>query len=223
MVPVLLQGISGGSHSTIPCPCLQGRLLARPQGVLPQPGRLLQGVKVHAEGLPGGLVLLVSSRDSPLYLADKVPDCVQNLPGHAPVIACQSLKPRRVYCQSLREVCRDLVHGFLGGQVDTAGGIPGLIPFHQFCAAAGLFRQSVHRVVPVLPVGLRCDLLEPVGELAAANEKIAEQVVDAYKKIENTVVGGYTKIEDAFIDHYLTKDGETVEEAKARLKGEHNT
>ncbi len=32
-----------------------------------------------------------------------------------------------------------------------------------------------------------------------------------------------TKIEDAFIDHYLTKDGETVEEAKARLKGEHNT
>lgn len=36
------------------------------------------------------------------------------------------------------------------------------------------------------------------SKLAAANEKIAEQVVDAYKKIENTVVGGYTKIEDAF-------------------------
>ncbi len=61
------------------------------------------------------------------------------------------------------------------------------------------------------------------SKLAAANEKIAEQVVDAYKKIENMVVGGYTKIEDAFIDHYLTKDGETVEEAKARLKGEHKT
>ena len=32
------------------------------------------------------------------------------------------------------------------------------------------------------------------------------------------VVEGYTKIEDKFVDAYLTKDGETVEEAKARLK-----
>ena len=31
---------------------------------------------------------------------------------------------------------------------------------------------------------------------------------------------GYTKIEDKFVDAYLTKDGETVEEAKARLKKE---
>ena len=30
---------------------------------------------------------------------------------------------------------------------------------------------------------------------------------------------GYTKIEDKFVDAYLTKDGENVEEAKARLKG----
>ena len=44
-----------------------------------------------------------------------------------------------------------------------------------------------------------------------------------YKKIEATVVGGYTKIEDAFVEHYLAKDGETVDEAKARLKREHNT
>ena len=62
-----------------------------------------------------------------------------------------------------------------------------------------------------------------------ANEKIAETVtegykkiekgvVDGYKKIEQVVVCGYTKIEDKFIDTYLTKDGETVEEAKARLK-----
>jgi len=32
------------------------------------------------------------------------------------------------------------------------------------------------------------------------------------------VVDGYRKIEDRFVDAYLTKDGETVEEAKARLK-----
>ena len=31
-------------------------------------------------------------------------------------------------------------------------------------------------------------------------------------------MGGYTKIEDKFVDKYLTRDGETVEEAKQRLK-----
>ena len=55
------------------------------------------------------------------------------------------------------------------------------------------------------------------SKLVTANEKIAKKVV---KKMENTVVGGYTKIEDIFVDRYLTKDGENVEEAKARLKSE---
>ena len=52
------------------------------------------------------------------------------------------------------------------------------------------------------------------------NEKIADTAVDGYKKIENAVVGGYTKIEDKFVEKYLAKDGETVEEAKERLKNE---
>ena len=69
------------------------------------------------------------------------------------------------------------------------------------------------------------------SKIVQANEKIAKAVtegykkietgvVGGYKKIEKGVVGGYTKIEDKFIDAYLTKDGETVEEAKARLKEE---
>ncbi len=69
------------------------------------------------------------------------------------------------------------------------------------------------------------------NKFAEANEKIAETVVGTYKKIENTVVSGYekveqtvvsgyTKIEDKFVDKYLVKDGETLEEAKARLKAE---
>lgn len=58
------------------------------------------------------------------------------------------------------------------------------------------------------------------SKLVKANEKIAEKVVGTYEKIESTVVGGYTKIEDAFVDRYLTKDGETVEDAKKRIKGE---
>lgn len=56
------------------------------------------------------------------------------------------------------------------------------------------------------------------SKIVKANEKIAGTVVGGYKKIENAVVGGYTKIEDKFVKAYLTKDGETVEEAKARLK-----
>ncbi len=69
------------------------------------------------------------------------------------------------------------------------------------------------------------------SKIVKANEKIAEAVtggykkiekgvVDGYKKIEKGVVSGYNKIEDKFVDTYLTKDGETVEEAKARLKKE---
>lgn len=39
-----------------------------------------------------------------------------------------------------------------------------------------------------------------------------------YKKVEDTVLSGYKRIEDKFVDQFLTKDGETVEEAKARLR-----
>ena len=56
------------------------------------------------------------------------------------------------------------------------------------------------------------------SKLVQANQKIADAVVGGYKKIENAVVGGYQKIEDGFVDRYLTHDGESVEEAKARLK-----
>ena len=69
------------------------------------------------------------------------------------------------------------------------------------------------------------------SRLVKANEKIAEKVVGGYKKIEEGVVGGYKKIEegavggvnkisDSFVDQFLTKDGESIEEAKARLTEE---
>ena len=68
------------------------------------------------------------------------------------------------------------------------------------------------------------------SKLVQANAKIADAVVGGYKRIEETVVGGYKnvedsvvsgyqKIEDAFVDRYLTRDGESVEDAKVRLKG----
>lgn len=58
------------------------------------------------------------------------------------------------------------------------------------------------------------------SKLVKANEKIAEKVTGTYHKVENTFVNGYRKIEDAFVARYLTKDGESVEEAKKRLKRE---
>ncbi len=54
--------------------------------------------------------------------------------------------------------------------------------------------------------------------VADGYKKIEKGVVDGYKKIEHGVLEGYTKIEDKFVDRYLTRDGETVEQAKERLK-----
>ena len=69
------------------------------------------------------------------------------------------------------------------------------------------------------------------SKLVKANEGIAEGVVGsykaveegvvgAYKAVEEAVVGGYRKVEDAFVGQYLTRDGESVEDAKARLQAE---
>ena len=60
------------------------------------------------------------------------------------------------------------------------------------------------------------------SKIVKVTNKVAQVVTDGYKKIEKGVGGGYTKIEDRFVDRYLTRDGETVEEAKARLKSERN-
>lgn len=69
------------------------------------------------------------------------------------------------------------------------------------------------------------------SKFVKANEEITEAVVDGYKKIEGGVVGGYKKIEegvvsgfgkiaDKFVGEFLTHEGESVEEAKARLAAE---
>lgn len=58
------------------------------------------------------------------------------------------------------------------------------------------------------------------SSLVRANEKIAKKVTATFGKIEKHIVGSYTKIEDAFVDRYLTQDGESVEEAKRRLRQE---
>lgn len=69
------------------------------------------------------------------------------------------------------------------------------------------------------------------SKLVQANEKIAKSVTEGYKRIEDGVVGGYKKIEtgvvegfnkisDKFVDQFLTKEGESVEDAKKRMAKE---
>lgn len=67
-----------------------------------------------------------------------------------------------------------------------------------------------------------------MSKIATLNEKISNAVVDSYQKIESGVVTGYKKIEtgtvegfqkvtDKCVEVLFARDGETVEEAKARL------
>lgn len=69
------------------------------------------------------------------------------------------------------------------------------------------------------------------SKLVKVNQKIAKKVVGTHKKIENGVVGGYKRIEhgvvsgfnkiaDGFVDEFLTREGESVAEARQRLEEE---
>ena len=59
-------------------------------------------------------------------------------------------------------------------------------------------------------------------------QKIEEGVVEGFKKVDNgridkisnTVTNAFEKMEDGFVGKFLTRKGESVEEAKARLAKE---
>ena len=53
--------------------------------------------------------------------------------------------------------------------------------------------------------------------VVGAYKKIEESVVGTYQKIETGVVGAYKNVEEGFVEQFLTRDGETVQEAKERL------
>lgn len=60
------------------------------------------------------------------------------------------------------------------------------------------------------------------SKLIKVNKCIADKLTTGFQKISDTCLDGYTKIEDKFVAHYLAKDGETIENAKKRLRQEHN-
>ena len=57
-----------------------------------------------------------------------------------------------------------------------------------------------------------------MAKIADHMEKISDGVVEGYKKIENGVVTGYKKVEDAFVNTFIAKEGESVEDAKKRIE-----
>lgn len=57
-----------------------------------------------------------------------------------------------------------------------------------------------------------------ISKLVQFHEKTADAVVGAYKRTEEFAIGSYKKAEDKFVSAFLTRSGETVEEAKERLK-----
>ncbi len=61
---------------------------------------------------------------------------------------------------------------------------------------------------------------EIAGAVAGGYRKIEEGVVGGYKKIEDGVTGAFKKVEDRFVGKFLTRQGETVEEAEKRLAEE---
>lgn len=50
-------------------------------------------------------------------------------------------------------------------------------------------------------------------------KKIEDGVVNGYKKIESGVVEGFGKVVDKCVEKLFAKEGESVEDAKARLNG----
>lgn len=50
-------------------------------------------------------------------------------------------------------------------------------------------------------------------------KKIENGVVEGYKKLENGIVAGFNKVTDKCVQVLFAKDGESVEDAKARLSG----
>ena len=80
-------------------------------------------------------------------------------------------------------------------------------------------------IAATLSLGTLCLLaaLTPevhMASLKETNKKIEHAATGTYHKIEDAVTGTYQKIEDKFVDTFLRADGETIAEAKERLRAE---
>lgn len=68
------------------------------------------------------------------------------------------------------------------------------------------------------------DIVENMGQTVTRGYKAIETgAVSSYKAIENGVVTGYEKVSDKCVEILFAKEGEFVEEAKARLAANRKT
>ena len=78
------------------------------------------------------------------------------------------------------------------------------------------FKEANEKIVDGITEGY-----EKIEEgVVSGYKQIEEGVVTGYQKIESGVVGGFNKMTDKFVGKFLTRDGETVEEARARISGD---
>ncbi len=109
----------------------------------------------------------------------------------------------------------------------------------QWMIAEGLISSGEHEPAapapgaPAAPITTEAAAQQARNQAAAAGyQKVEDGVTDAYQSIESAVTGGYQKIEDGvvgayrsiedgFVEQFLKKDGETVEQAKERLRKAH--
>ena len=73
--------------------------------------------------------------------------------------------------------------------------------------------------------GIDPEFAEETAEAAAeatvtGYKKIETGVVEGYKKIKTGVVEGFNKVTDKCVEVLFAKEGEMVEQAKERLRGE---
>lgn len=65
------------------------------------------------------------------------------------------------------------------------------------------------------------DHMEKIAESVTGGfQKIEDGVIGGYQQIEDGVVSSYRKIENAFVSTFLTKEGETQEDARTRIAAE---
>ncbi len=55
-------------------------------------------------------------------------------------------------------------------------------------------------------------------KVTGAYQTVEDTVVGAYKAVEDGFVGTWHKVEDFFVEKLFVREGETVEEAKERLR-----
>lgn len=58
--------------------------------------------------------------------------------------------------------------------------------------------------------------------VVAGYKAVEHGAVSGYKAIENAAITGFTKVTDKFVGAFLAKEGESVEDAKARLAAGRN-